>query len=132
VLGEPVLSEAEGSVHRAPRICDLFDRPGENYQDKHLGLEPMEELRTLVIYDIEDDRIRLKVSETCLDYGLTRIQYSAFLGTLNRNKREELFLRLTSVLDDNAGKIFLQPICDKDVKDVLIKENEKPEEPDVL
>jgi CRISPR-associated protein Cas2 len=92
----------------------------------------MEELRTLVIYDIEDDKIRLKVSETCLDYGLTRIQYSAFLGTLNRNKREELFLRLTSVLDDNAGKIFLQPICDKDVKDVLIKENEKPEEPDVL
>jgi len=35
-------------------------------------------------------------------------------------------------LDDNAGKIFLQPICDKDVKDVLIKENEKPQEPDVL
>jgi CRISPR-associated protein Cas2 len=87
----------------------------------------MEELRTLVIYDIEDDKIRLRISETCLDYGLTRIQYSAFLGTLNRNKREELFLRLTSVLDNNPGKIFLQPICDKDVKDVLIKENEKRE-----
>ena len=42
----------------------------------------MEELRTLVIYDIEDDRIRLKISETCLDYGLVRIQFSAFLGTL--------------------------------------------------
>ncbi len=54
----------------------------------------MEELRTLVIYDIEDDKIRLKISETCLDYGLVRIQFSAFLGTLNRNKREELFLRL--------------------------------------
>ena len=92
----------------------------------------MEELRTLVIYDIEDDRIRLKISEACLDYGLTRIQYSAFLGTLNRNKREELFLRLTSILGDNAGKILLQPICDKDVKGVLLKENEKPEEPEVL
>ena len=85
----------------------------------------MEELRTLVIYDIENDRIRLKISETCLDYGLARIQYSAFLGILNRNKREELFLRLTSILDDNAGKIMLQPICHKDVKDMLIKENEK-------
>ena len=92
----------------------------------------MEELRTLVIYDIEDDKIRLKISETCLDYGLVRIQYSAFLGTLNRNKREELFLRLCSLLEDNPGKILLQPVCDKDVKDVLIKENEKPEEPDVL
>lgn len=47
----------------------------------------MEELRTLIIYDIEDDKIRLKVSEACLDYGLTRIQYSAFLSRLNKNKR---------------------------------------------
>jgi CRISPR-associated protein Cas2 len=92
----------------------------------------MEELRTLVIYDIEDDKLRLKISETCLDYGLVRIQYSAFLGTLNKNKREELFLRLTSILGDNVGKILLQPICDKDAKGVLLKENEKPEEPQVL
>jgi CRISPR-associated protein Cas2 len=88
----------------------------------------MEELRTLVIYDIENDRIRLKISETCLDYGLVRIQFSAFLGTLNRNNREELFLRLTSILDDNAGKIMLQPICHKDMKDVLLKENGKTNE----
>jgi CRISPR-associated protein Cas2 len=87
----------------------------------------MEELKTLVIYDIEDDRIRLRISEACLDYGLTRIQYSAFLGILNRNKREELFLRLTAILDSNAGKIMLQPICHKDVQQVLIKENDKPQ-----
>ncbi|HEY7557072.1 MAG TPA: CRISPR-associated endonuclease Cas2 [Candidatus Binatia bacterium] len=92
----------------------------------------MEELRTLVIYDIENDKIRLKISETCLDYGLVRIQYSAFLGTLNKNKREELFLKLSSILDDNAGKILLQPICQKDVKDVLLKENERAAEPEVL
>jgi CRISPR-associated protein Cas2 len=88
----------------------------------------MEELRTLVIYDIQDDRIRLRISETCLDYGLARIQFSAFQGTLNRNKREELFLRLTSILDDNAGRILLQPICHKDVKDTLLKENGKADE----
>jgi CRISPR-associated protein Cas2 len=92
----------------------------------------MEELRTLVIYDIENDKIRLKISETCLDYGLNRIQYSAFLGGLNKNKREELFLRLCDVLGDDPGKIFLQPICSADVKDVLIKENEKSQEPAVL
>jgi CRISPR-associated protein Cas2 len=92
----------------------------------------MEELRTLVIYDIENDKIRLKISETCLDYGLVRIQYSAFLGTLNKNKREELFLKLSSILDDNTGKILLQPICQKDVKDVLLKENERAAEPEVL
>jgi len=88
----------------------------------------MEELRTLLIYDIQDDRIRLRVSETCLDYGLARIQFSAFLGTLNRNKREELFLKLSTILDSNAGKILLQPICHKDVKDTLLKENAKADE----
>ena len=87
----------------------------------------MEELRTLVIYDIEDDRIRLRISDTCLDYGLTRIQFSAFLGTLNRNKREELFLRLVSILGNKVGKILLQPICHKDVQDTLRKENGKAE-----
>jgi len=92
----------------------------------------MEELRTLVIYDIPDDKIRLKISEACLDYGLVRIQYSAFMGTLNRNKREELFLKLCSLLDENAGKILLQPVCDQDVKDVLVQENEATEEPEVL
>ncbi|MBI2985646.1 MAG: CRISPR-associated endonuclease Cas2 [Deltaproteobacteria bacterium] len=76
--------------------------------------------------------MRLKVSEACLDYSLARIQYSAFLGTLNRNKREKLFLRLCSLLDDNPGKIFLQPVCEKDVRDVLVKENEKPSEPDLV
>ena len=84
----------------------------------------------MVIYDIESDRIRLRISETCLDYGLTRIQYSAFMGMLNKNKREELFLKLCAVLGAEAGKILLQPICQKDVKDVLIRENEKPRDSD--
>lgn len=92
----------------------------------------MDDVRTLVIYDIENDKQRLKVSECCLDYGLARIQYSAFMGALNRNMREELFLRLCSILEDSPGKILLQPICDRDVKVMLLKENEKLGEPDVL
>ncbi|MCS6926895.1 MAG: CRISPR-associated endonuclease Cas2, partial [Candidatus Binatia bacterium] len=47
----------------------------------------MQEQRTIVLYDIRDDRLRMRVSEACLDYGLERIQYSAFRGQLSRNKR---------------------------------------------
>ena len=72
------------------------------------------ELTTLVIYDCEKDRIRTKISETCLDYGLTRIQFSAFLGKLNRSMREELFLKLCELLDESPARILLQPICEAD------------------
>jgi len=76
----------------------------------------MEEQGTVVLYDIPDDQTRTRVSEACLDYGLQRIQFSAFLGKLTRNKREELFLRLKAILEDRPGKILVQPVCEKDLK----------------
>lgn len=72
-------------------------------------------VQTLVIYDIVDDRLRTKISETCKDYGLQRIQYSAFLGDLNRNRREELQQRLKRLLGKKEGNIQIYPLCDKDV-----------------
>lgn len=48
----------------------------------------------LLIYDIPDDKTRHKVSERCKDYGLSRVQYSAFAGDIDRNRREELLMRL--------------------------------------
>jgi CRISPR-associated protein Cas2 len=83
------------------------------------------ELQTYVIYDIENDRIRCRVSEVCKDYGLERIQYSAFFGQLTRNKREELFLKLSKIIKNMAGKIIVQPVCEKDAKEKKIILNEK-------
>jgi CRISPR-associated protein Cas2 len=88
----------------------------------------MEEQSTMVIYDVPDDRARTRISEACLDYGLERVQYSAFLGRLTRNKREELFLRLKGILGKKAGKVLVQPICEKDLKVALAVENEKEPE----
>ena len=77
----------------------------------------MKEVQVYVIYDIEDDRIRNRVAEACKDFGLTRIQYSAFSGTLNRSKRGELFLRLSSLLGKSQGRILVLPVCEKDMKE---------------
>jgi len=55
------------------------------------------ELSTLVIYDIEDDRARTRVSEACKDFGLERMQFSCFRGILTQNKREELYERLRKI-----------------------------------
>lgn len=74
------------------------------------------ELKTLVIYDIEEDMIRTKIFEACKDYGLAHIQYSAFFGELNHNRREELTQRIKRTLGRRNGNIFICPICDKDLK----------------
>ncbi|MEW5763221.1 MAG: CRISPR-associated endonuclease Cas2 [Bacillota bacterium] len=83
-------------------------------------------MKTLVVYDIPDDRTRTKVFETCKDYGLAHIQYSAFFGELNHNRRQELHQRLRRVLGSKEGKILICPVCDKDL--ALAMEIAQPEE----
>ena len=71
-------------------------------------------MHCLLIYDIPNDRIRTKVADACLDYGLDRVQYSAFSGDISRNYQAELFQKLTDLLGKEAGNVQLIPICAKD------------------
>ncbi len=86
----------------------------------------MEELTHFVFYDIEIDRIRNKIADICLDFGLERIQFSGFSGRLGRNKREELFLKLTNAIKEGSGKILVLPLCERDFRSILeyIKEEQ--------
>jgi CRISPR-associated protein Cas2 len=81
-------------------------------------------MHCLLIYDISDDQIRTKVADTCLDYGLDRIQYSAFYGNISRNYQEELFQKAQAILGKADGQILLLPICYKDWHNRLHCENE--------
>lgn len=73
-----------------------------------------QELRTIVIYDIESDRIRGRVAAACRDLGLDPIQYSAFSGMLNATVRKQLFARLSDVLGKEAGRILMITLCEND------------------
>lgn len=68
-----------------------------------------------VIYDISDDRLRLKVSEKCKDYGLKRLQKSAFFGDLSKNSAETLAVEVEKILSDEKNTeedcVFLLPMC---------------------
>ena len=57
---------------------------------------------TLVIYDISDDGLRLKISEICKNYGLVRIQKSAFLGRQTNSSRKELIAKLRMVMAEEG------------------------------
>lgn len=73
-----------------------------------------QDLLTFVVYDIESDRLRSRVANVCKDYGLNRIQYSAFSGLLDSSRRQELFLKLSDTLGPRPGRILVLPLCEKD------------------
>ena len=73
-------------------------------------------MKCLLVYDIPNDKIRGKIADICLDYGLERIQYSAFFGEMNHNHQEEILQRIKRKLGKKAGNIQLFPICEKDLR----------------
>ncbi len=73
-------------------------------------------MTTLLLYDIPDDRLRSQVADACLDYGLTRIQYSAFLGDLSHNRQGEILQRLQRLVGARPARIQLVPVCEKDLR----------------
>lgn len=70
----------------------------------------------LLVYDIPGDRLRAKVADICLDYGLERIQYSAFMGELNHNRQGELLQKLRRRVGKQEANVQLFPICEKDLR----------------
>ena len=77
-------------------------------------------MRCLVVYDIPDNRVRAKVADICLDYGLERIQYSAFFGELARSHQEELLMKVKKKAGKKEINVQVFPICEKDLEKRLV------------
>ncbi len=71
-------------------------------------------MQCLVVYDIVDDNKRNKIADVCQDYGMDRIQYSAFAGDLAPTHQDELMLKIQAILGKRPGKVQLVPVCEKD------------------
>ncbi|MFC1465056.1 MAG: CRISPR-associated endonuclease Cas2 [Candidatus Brachytrichaceae bacterium NZ_4S206] len=88
-------------------------------------------MNCIVIYDITSTRIRSKIADLCMDYGLNRIQYSAFAGDLLRTHQEELIKRAAAKLGKHAGRIYLYCIGEREWNQRLEHISEgKPTPPD--
>jgi len=74
-------------------------------------------LKYLVIYDISEDNLRNYVAEKLKDYGLKRIQKSAFIGDLERFRLNSLVVELGKIIMDDNVKIF--PLCSADYKGMI-------------
>lgn len=77
-------------------------------------------MNILLIYDISEDRLRTKTSEMCKDYGLIRVQYSAFFGEISRNLHGELRRRLKDLLENSArSSVIIFPLSQDSLEKVV-------------
>ncbi len=67
----------------------------------------------IVVYDITKDSLRYKVAERLKDYGLERIQYSAFHGELARHAQRSLETDIRKLLHDGdeTDTVLFFPLC---------------------
>ena len=70
----------------------------------------------LVIYDISNDKDRFRLAQTLQNYGLNRIQYSAFKGELNPHDREILAKETRKFVTSKRDSIYIIPLCEKCAK----------------
>jgi CRISPR-associated protein Cas2 len=75
---------------------------------------------TWVIYDISEDKARLKVADRCLDFGLRRVQKSVFLGEIPPNRVEEVIQFSVEILDPETDSVYVFPMCRDDFSKVRI------------
>ncbi len=68
-------------------------------------------MKAIVIYDIEENRVRVKVADACLDYGMTRVQLSMFFGELSRARQSALTRRIAGT----AAYVLVVPVCERDI-----------------
>ena len=69
-----------------------------------------EGLITLVIYDITEDDVRLRVAKFLRSKGLTRIQKSAFIGNLTVSQRKDVENGLAKLIFGKKANIQIFPL----------------------
>lgn len=74
-------------------------------------------MRYIVVYDITDDNLRTLTSETLKDYGLKRIQKSAFMGNLKKHALNSLLTDLRRMITVDSVIVF--PLCDSDFRNMV-------------
>ena len=75
---------------------------------------------TWVLYDVQKDKIRSKVSKLCEKAGIYRVQYSVFLGDLNKTKRKELHSQIDDLIDHEVDKVYIFPMCREDFEQCIL------------
>ena len=75
---------------------------------------------TWVMYDIVKDRARTKVAKACAKAGIYRVQYSVWLGMLNRSQTKELRSIIEDLIDPGVDRVYIFPMCKEDFRSCML------------
>jgi len=83
----------------------------------------MKDTETLVwvLYDISENKPRARVAKLCKEAGLYRVQKSVFLGSIERNRLDELNMYIDDHMDEATDSVYIFPMCQPDFKKVVLK-----------
>lgn len=76
----------------------------------------------LACYDIDNNKLRLKVGNTLLAFGLERLQKSVFVGSLAEGVRQQLLKEVDQWLTDtepDSVRFMLMPLAEAHTRKAL-------------
>lgn len=73
-----------------------------------------------VLYDIGDDKARQQAAKCCKQAGLYRVQFSVFLGELERTRKDTLQLQLESLINMDKDKVYLFPMTKQELQQTVL------------
>lgn len=73
-----------------------------------------------VMYDIKNDKSRTRVAKFCEQIGLTRVQYSVFLGTIEPNDKDTLQIQIEETIDEQKDSVYIFPMSKDELKDTVL------------
>ena len=76
--------------------------------------------RVVVIYDVSDDRKRLRLARSLQSRGLARVQRSAFAGVMRPGDARELERLARSIIDVERDVVHIIPVSPVDWQHVIV------------
>ncbi len=73
-----------------------------------------------VLYDIENDKARTKVAKVCKQAGLYRVQFSVFLGTLDKSRKDTLQLQIEELIDEEKDSVYIFPMSKNELQETVL------------
>lgn len=75
---------------------------------------------TWVLYDIKNDKTRNRVAKACKKAGLYRVQYSVFLGTLDKNEKDTLELQISDLIAEAEDSVYIFPMSKPELRETAL------------